>query len=358
MSAVDSSHDSHDVVVIGGGPAGSVAGTFLAREGLRVLLLEKEHFPRFAIGESLLPYSNDILRELGVFEDLEKAGFTPKHGAEFCTGEGARFQRFWFAKSLQPQYAQSFQVDRATFDHILLNKAAEAGCHVQQGAKVTRLAPVSEAGPHRLEFQTEGTTRTVTTRWIIDASGRGGFAGKALGIPKLQTQKSRRVAIYGHFKGVLRNSGKAGGHTTIVRFKDGWFWLIPLANDVTSVGLVVPTETVRLCEGDVSQVFEQAVRANPELVARLARAQNTVPLRATADYSWRFRSFATPRVLLAGDAAGFVDPIFSSGVLLAVFSLFMSTTIFRSSSTICSIFSVLIVSSFKSQSSSFCFCLL
>jgi flavin-dependent dehydrogenase len=159
----------------------------------------------------------------------------------------------------------------------------------------------------------------VQARWIIDASGRSAFAGSRLGMQRRATQKERRIAIYGHFHGVFRNSGKAEGHITIVRIADGWFWLIPLAGGVTSVGLVIPSEIARTVTAKGAEaVFNEAVSSTPEMKDRMRDTSATGPLRVTGDYSWKFSQFAGPRVFLSGDAAGFVDPIFSSGVLLAL----------------------------------------
>jgi len=309
--------ETRDVVIIGGGPAGSVAGTYLARAGMRPLILEKEKFPRFIIGESLLPYGNDILKELGVWPELEKAGFIKKYGADFSTGFTERFNRYWFRQALDVGYEHTFQVDRAAFDDILLRNAKQAGCEVIESANVTAL---SRSGTDNVTVAYEGTNgrTSLTASWLIDASGRNGVAGRFLAIPKYPTRKRKMVAIYGHFQGVHRNSGEAAGHTVIVRFKSGWCWLIPLADDKTSVGIVIPAESLREAHGDLKNVFDQCVASHPDLAERMSRSEALMPLRVTTDYSWRFESFASGRVLLTGDAAGFVDPIFSSGVMLAM----------------------------------------
>jgi len=304
-----------DVAIIGGGPAGSCAGTFLARSGLRVGIFEKTHFPRFSVGESLLPYGNDILRELGVWPKLEAAGFMPKYGAEFCTGDRSRTQRFWFARNLAPQYEHSFQVERATFDKLLLDHAREAGCAVTEGARVTSIDTPDEP-VMALRYVTDSGENGASARWVIDASGRGGLVGHLLGWKKTRTQPTRRMAIYGHFRGVFRNAGKAAGHITIVRLAGGWFWLIPLDAGKTSVGLVLPVQD--LYGRNPADAFDAAIAGSAELRDRMRGAERIGVLHTTGDYSWRFPRFSTRRILLAGDAAGFVDPIFSSGVLLAL----------------------------------------
>jgi flavin-dependent dehydrogenase len=171
----------------------------------------------------------------------------------------------------------------------------------------------------RLGVETAEGVRTLEAGWLMDASGRGAFAGTRLGIQREATQKMRRIAIYGHFRGVFRNEGKAEGHITIVRCPDGWFWMIPLAGGITSVGLVLPARSVSgQSKFNPQQAFESAVAAAPEVQDRMRNAEALGGLRSTGDYSWRHASFASERVLLMGDAAGFVDPIFSSGVMLAL----------------------------------------
>ena len=309
---------SHDVAVIGGGPAGAAAGTQLAKAGLKVAVLEKEKFPRFSVGESLLPHGNDLLREIGVWEKLESAGFLRKYGAEFCTGDKSRLRRFWFGQNLGPSCEYSYQVERSAFDKILLENARDHGCDVYEETRVTNIEnPDTEFMTLRCEKG--GETREITCRWVLDASGRSAFCGTRIGLRKHPTQSNRRLAIYGHFKGVFRNSGKAEGHITIARVPDGWFWLIPLAGNRTSVGLVLPSEKIRTT-GDrcLESIFQEAVLSTPEVKDRMSAAVPESVLRVTTDYSWKHSSFASRRVLLAGDAAGFVDPIFSSGVMLAL----------------------------------------
>jgi len=306
-----------DVVVIGAGPAGSVAGSYLARAGFKPLLLEKSRFPRFTIGESLLPYGNDILRELGIWPELERGGFIKKYGADFATGHNERFNRYWFRRVFGESHEHTFQVDRARFDHLLMNHARGEGCKVLEGARVSGIEQMSD-GKTAVSWSDDAGSHRVETRWLVDASGRSGVAGEFLKIPRRATRDRKMVAIYGHFRGVARNGGEAAGHTVIVRFKEGWFWLIPLANDTTSVGAVIPPSLLRHHGGDLNAAFEACVGANPEVAARMSGSESLMPLRATADYSWRHQSFARDRMLMTGDAAGFIDPIFSSGVMLAM----------------------------------------
>jgi flavin-dependent dehydrogenase len=308
----------YDVAIVGGGPSGATAGTQLAKAGQRVIILEKEAFPRFAIGESLLPRGNDILRQIGVWPKLEQAGFLRKYGAEFCTGDGARLQRFWFGKNMGSSHEYSYQVERSQFDQILLEHAREQGCEVREQTRITQLENPNNEVMTLHGMGPEGSLE-IKTRWIIDASGRAAFSGKRIGLQRRDTLATRRIAIYGHFEGVFRNSGKAEGHITIARTTQGWFWLIPLAGGRTSVGLVLPSEEARIgSERRIENLFAEAVQSTPEVRERLHSAKLLTSLRSTGDYSWKFSHFATRRILLTGDAAGFVDPIFSSGVMLAL----------------------------------------
>jgi flavin-dependent dehydrogenase len=307
-----------DVAIIGGGPAGSAAGARLAAAGLSVVIFEREKFPRFCIGESLLPHGNDLLRELGVWSKMEKAGFLKKYGAEFCTADNSRHHRLWFADNLGKDHEYTFQVDRATFDQLLLDHARENGCAVHEETRVTSLNENPDR-TYTLDYATPAGPHRIQSRWIIDASGRQAFAGSRLGLNRSGTQKIRRVALYAHYTGAGRHPGLAEGHITIVRFAEGWFWMIPLAHDCMSVGLVLPMERVSGRQtAELEEIFARALENAPAVAQRLANATRITPLHRTGDYSWKFSSFATQRVVLTGDAAGFVDPIFSSGVMLAL----------------------------------------
>lgn len=307
-----------DVAIIGGGPAGAASGIQLARAGLQVTILEKEKFPRFCIGESLLPCGNDLLRELGVWDKIESAGYLKKFGADFCSGDGSRLHRFWFKQNLGAAREYTFQVDRASFDKLLLDHARGHGCEVREQTRVCALEG-ADTDTLRLGCSGPDGDYDLQARWVIDASGRNAFAGARVGLQRLPTLKSRRIAIYGHFEGVARNEGKAEGHIAIVRLRDTWFWFIPLAHGRTSVGVVIPKEKAGAGAGRrLEEIFQAAVEASSDAKARMAEARAVSPLAATGDYSWRFSSFATQRVILTGDAAGFLDPVFSSGVTLAL----------------------------------------
>jgi flavin-dependent dehydrogenase len=305
-----------DTIVMGGGPAGSTAATLLARAGQRVLVLERDRFPRFHVGESLIPCINDVLRELGVWEKLEQAGFMRKPGAEFTLGNAAGMQRFYFGRNMPSAYGQTFQVERAKFDHLLLQHAEENGATVRQQAKVAALA--ADANGVRVTYDHDGSRHEASARWLIDASGRTALAGHALGLKKSDLGMPKRLAIFAHFHGVFRNAGQDAGHITIVRLEDGWFWFIPLDAEKTSVGLVQKLDDFRAQAVSTEESFRRAVKEHAELRFRMKSATRVTPFYTEGEYTFRFDRAAGSRWLLAGDAAGFIDPIFSSGVTVAL----------------------------------------
>ena len=314
-----------DCLVVGGGPAGSTAGAYLARAGLRTLIVEKERFPRFHVGESLLPAGNDILRETGVWTKVEAAGFMPKHGAEFHVGEHPNVgKRVRFADGLIPGNPYTYQVERSRFDELLLRHAGELGCSVRERTRLTDARPLADGSGWEATVRTAGNPgpETVRVGWILDGSGRDAGFVHPLKSDRVDPggDLPRRAAVYAHFRGVARAPGVEGGNIVIVRHADGWFWLIPLDAERTSVGLVTTLQTVRAANGRVGELFHATVARLPKLRQLLAGAEPVTGFHVTADYTYRSRRFASGRLLLVGDAAGFFDPIFSSGVFLALHS--------------------------------------
>jgi flavin-dependent dehydrogenase len=315
VATAASSRSSCDVAIIGAGPAGCVAGVHLARAGLRVTLIERETFPRFKIGESLLPAGNALLRDLGVWPQIEAAGFVRKYGAEFHTANGERMIANEFAQGLVPNSDYAYQVERSKFDTLLRDRALQEGCEVLQPAAM-QTAQETSAG-WRLTLRTPAGEETLSARWLLDCSGRDTWLARQLAVPRAPLPYPRRFATYAHFRGVRRAEGRAGGNIIIVRRATGWFWLIPISDELTSVGMVAerpagerlpPTETW----------FAQAVASSSVVSERMQEAQPVGDFHVTADYCYDHTRHAGPRWLLAGDAAAFVDPIFSSGVQLAM----------------------------------------
>ena len=311
------------MLIVGAGPAGSSAAIRTRKAGLHTLVVEKLAFPRFRVGESLLPEGNHLLRELGVWEKVERGGFIAKHGARFLAGDGEAEKAVVFANGLVPGLDKSYQVDRARFDALLLDHARELGAEVRTETTVRALVP--RANPNEgyeilLESAASPNPVTVRARRVIDASGRDQFFPAPLKAALDPAAFPKRLAIYNHFRRVPRAADSTGGDTVIVRLPEGWFWLIPIDAERTSVGLVTTQAAFKAAGLAPAEHFARVVADTPRLRALLADAEPVLSFHVTADYSYYRQNLAAGRLILAGDAGGFLDPIFSSGVYLALYS--------------------------------------
>jgi flavin-dependent dehydrogenase len=302
-----------DCLVIGGGPAGSTAAATLARRGHRVLLLERDTHPRFHIGESLLPANLPILERLGVLDQVEAIGVR-KLGADFPSADD--YGHFAFARALSPISDHAFQVRRSEFDEILFRRAAALGAEALQGCEVLGIAAGAGGLQHATLRDARGQ-REVRVRYVIDASGRDTLLGRQLKLKRAH-RRHRSAALFGHFRGVERRPGAAAGNITIYRLPRGWMWMIPLRDDVMSVGAVCDPEHFRSRSGDLDRFLLDTVQAHPRAKARMASAEAVTAAEATGNYSYTCDRIAGPGWVMAGDAYAFVDPIFSTGVFLAM----------------------------------------
>lgn len=307
-----------DLLVIGGGPAGSCAAATARQHGLRTLVVEKGAFPRFRIGESLLPAGNRVLQATGAWPKVEAAGFIPKYGAEFHRADGSGIKQVRFSDSLIPGLDSTFQVERARFDAVLLDHARDLGAEVRMETAVTALERCD--GGHRATLAGPAGESSLTVPWVIDATGRESGLMTAQKRALEPSPFPKRLAIYSHFEGVVRAPGRDGGNILVVRLEDGWFWIIPIDRERTSVGLVTTVQAFRSAGATPEAHFHRAVAASPKLRELLGQAKPVMGFHVTSDYTFLRRDLAQERLLLAGDAGGFLDPVFSSGVYLAVSS--------------------------------------
>jgi len=308
----------YDALVIGCGPGGSSAATFLARAGKHVLVLEKEIFPRFRIGESLLPYNQAIFREMGVLPAIQAAGFPRKLGAQFVLGNGSLRTRFIFRLGKFTREPEVVQVERAKFDHILMQHARASGADVREGWTVSKT--ISDADGVRITARDPaGQIHEFSAPLVIDASGRANLTGNQYGLREVHP-RLKKLAVFGHYTGVLLDDGDAGGDTIIMRLENKWFWIIPISAEKTSVGLVIDKQEFADSTGTPPEIFQRWVESSPVVRKRMVTAQLVSPMQTTTDFSYRNRRLIGPRLLRVGDAAGFMDPIFSAGVYLAMWS--------------------------------------
>ncbi|AVP99782.1 hydroxylase [Ahniella affigens] len=314
-AAAIAAETAFDVLIAGGGPAGSTIATLLARKGWRVCLCEKDAFPRFHIGESLLPMGMPILERLGVLEAVEAIGVI-KRGADFPAANERGYNVFHFARSLNPTWPHALQVRRDQFDAVLLDNARRAGVAVQIGGRVQPDAFDLDGVRAQVRFA-DGRVEAIRARYLVDATGRDTLMGDQLKL-KQKNKKHQSAALFAHFRGAVRRPGDDAGNISIYRFPNGWVWLIPLPDDLMSVGAVCYPEYLKQRTTRGTEFLLDTLRSIPDVWSRLEAAEIVGNHHATGNYSYTLSAVAGPRWISVGDASAFVDPIFSSGVFLAM----------------------------------------
>lgn len=306
-------------MVIGGGPAGSTAATLLAQAGLRVRLFERERFPRFHIGESLIPETYWVLKRTGMLAKMQRSRFVKKYSVQFVNAQGKESAPFYFWDNRPHECSQTWQVVRSEFDHMLLDHAREHGVDAHEGVHVldvlfdgSRAVGVTVRWPDR-------RVEDVRARVVVDASGQAALLQNRLKL-RVWDPVLNKGAIWTYWQGAYRDTGRDEGATMVLQTPDrqGWFWYIPLHDDLVSVGVVAPFDYLFRHRADHARTYAEEVARCPAVARRVAGARRATGFFATRDYSYRSRQAAGDGWVLVGDAFGFLDPLYSSGVLLAL----------------------------------------
>jgi halogenation protein CepH len=322
------SSPQYDVIVVGGGPAGSTVSTLVSKAGHRVLLLEKEKFPRYQIGESLLPATvHGVVPILGVEDEVAEAGFTVKRGGTFKWGKSPEPWTFEFAVSRRMPGPTSFayQVERMKFDDILLRNARKHGVEVREESPVVKVISDEDGRVCGVRYRDSGgEIHEVSARYVVDSSGNTSRLFGAAGAERHYSPFFRNLALFGYFEGGGRLPAPNSGNILSVAFEHGWFWYIPLTPELTSVGAVVHQESADLVQGDPDKAMRRFIDACPLIKEKLANATRVTEgpygsYRVRKDWSYCNSQFSGPGMVLVGDSACFVDPVFSSGVHLATY---------------------------------------
>lgn len=321
IRCVDADVREPDVIVVGGGPAGATTATLIAQQGYAVRLLEREHFPRYHVGESLIPETFWVLDRLGILPKLRESRFVKKHSVQFVTEQGRLSAPFYFSDHKPHESSQTWQVLRQDFDQLMLDHARESGVDVREGVRVLEVIFEGSRAVGVRTVDDAGVQREMRARVVVDAAGQSGIILDRLGLREWDPVL-KKAAIWTYWKGAHRDPGRDEGATLVMQTegKKGWFWYIPLHDDVVSVGVVAPYDylfTGRASK-DLERVYFEEVARCPGVQPRIATAERVGPLRAAKEYSYRSREVAGDGWVLVGDAFGFLDPLYSSGILLAL----------------------------------------
>ncbi|MEO2088243.1 MAG: NAD(P)/FAD-dependent oxidoreductase [Gemmataceae bacterium] len=317
-----------DVIVIGGGPSGSAVSTLLAQRGHKVELFERDHFPRFHIGESLIPYTYHVIHRLGLLDTMKQSGFTKKYSVQFINENGKLSEPFYFDQHDEHERSQTWQVRRSEFDHLLMTNAKKHGVNVHEGARVLEVLFEGDKAVGVRVKPEDGPERVVKAKVVVDASGQSSLLIDRLNLREWDPYL-KKAAVWTYWKGAYRDEGKNGGATLVMSTagRKGWFWYIPLHDDILSVGVVADYNY--LFNGDrpkdLEKLYFEEVDRCPGLQPRLANATRCDIFRAQKEYSYRAKQVAGNGWCLVGDAFGFLDPLYSSGVLLALKSASMAS---------------------------------